>query len=131
MKTILLLLASIAAYSQTTQPTPLFVYYKAGVSTDTVIDNRSSVNRQITYVSAACTGTGTWSAGLLYSSDNVTFTSYGATAVIDQSTTLPIAWGYTFALDSALDMAQVSQRHRLCSHPGWLLRILELSQRIA
>ena len=95
-KTLLLLLASLSLAAQTFQPVPLRVYTQNGIAADTIIDNRSTVNRSLRFVTIACSGSGTWSAALLYGATTASFTSYGSAASVDQSDSTPTAWGFLF-----------------------------------
>lgn len=96
-KSILFLLACLAALGQSNQPTPLYNYWQAGLTSDFILDNRSAVNKQLTYVSIACTGTGSWSAQLEYSSNRTgPWNLYGSSAVVDNTSTTPVAWGFLY-----------------------------------
>lgn len=97
MKKILLLTASIGLFAQTYQPVPLRVYTQNGISTDTIIDNRSTVNRGLRFVTIACSGSGTWSAALLYGSTTSSFTSYGSSATVTNVESTPTAYGFLYA----------------------------------
>ena len=83
---ILTILSAIGLFGQGQQPTPLFNAYIPGITTTTIIDNRSVVNRGVTYVSIACSGTGSWQAEIKYgSSPTGSWTSYGSTAIVSNA----------------------------------------------
>ena len=96
MKTLLLVLASLSVAAQTYQPVPLRVYTRSGINSDTIIDNRSVVNRSLRFVTIACTGSGTWSASLLYGATTSSFSSYGSSATVTNTESMPTAFGFLF-----------------------------------
>lgn len=95
---IVLILSSRISLAQgltQTQPQPLLNTWIPGVTTTTIIDNRPAQTRQMTYISAACSGTGTWTAALSYSSSpNGSWVSYGASGIISNASSTPIAAGF-------------------------------------
>jgi len=97
MKTLLLVLASLSVFAQTYQPVPLRVYTRNGINSDTIIDNRSVVNRSLRFVTIACSGSGTWSASLLYGATTSSFSSYGSSATVTNAESMPTAFGFLFA----------------------------------
>lgn len=96
MKTLLLVLASLSVFAQTYQPVPLRVYTRNGINSDTIIDNRSVVNRSLRFVTIACSGSGTWSASLLYGATTSSFSSYGSSATVTNAESMPTAFGFLF-----------------------------------
>lgn len=96
MKTLLLVLASLSVFAQTYQPVPLRVYTRNGINSDTIIDNRSVVNRSLRFVTIACSGSGSWSASLLYGSTTSSFSSYGSSATVTNAESMPTAFGFLF-----------------------------------
>jgi len=92
-KILFLLFITVTAYAQ--QPTPLMNAYIPGIAATQIIDNRPAQTRRLTYVSLACSGTGTWQAALSYSSSSSgSWTSYGASGIVNQDSTTAIAFGF-------------------------------------
>ena len=61
------------------------------------MDNRSSISRQLKYSSIACTGSGSWSATLQYgSSPSGPWTSVPGTALVDNASAVPVAYGFLY-----------------------------------
>jgi hypothetical protein len=97
----LALVLSCALFGQTT-PEPLMVTRQANITTtpstctagsSQCIDNRSSQRRN-DYHSMSCTGSGTWSAVLEYSTTGTgSWTSFGAAATVNQASNPAIAYG--------------------------------------
>jgi len=121
MKQLLLaVLISLAAFSQTTQPVPLRVYTKDGITSDTVIDNRSRTNRALTYASVACSGSGSWGVSLNYSSGSGgPWTSYGTGSSITETSYPPIASGFQITAPNYIQV-DITSGSPTCSFSGTL-----------
>ena len=86
---------------QSNTPVPLNNVYIPGITTTTILDNRSAVSRQLKYSSIACTGTGSWSAALQYgASPYGPWTSVPGTALVDNSSAVPVAYGFLYTFPS-------------------------------
>ena len=95
MKYIFFLLLSSALSAQSNQPTPLTNVFIPGIQSTTILDNRSSVNRQLTYSSIACSGSGTWSVSLQYaSSTSGPWTAVPGAATVTNASSPTIAYGF-------------------------------------
>ena len=83
------------AMAQSNQPVPLTNVYIPGIRSTTILDNRSAVNRQLTYASIACSGSGSWSVSLQYSSSNTgPWTAVPGAATVTESSSPAIAYGF-------------------------------------
>lgn len=98
MKKILTLLFLISTALLAQQPQPLYNSYFQGITSTRTIDNRSQVTGQMKYVSIACSGTGTWSAGLSYGSTSTgSFTAFPGSSTVTNSSSIPIAQGFLYS----------------------------------
>ena len=91
----LLVCAAPSVWAQT-NPQPLQVTRIYGVTSSSVcIDNRS-INRQNNYHSFVATGPGSWSVQMQFSQTSCAgpWTSYGSTALVTNSSGLPIGFGF-------------------------------------
>lgn len=97
LKYLLVGLLAISAFGQSSQPVPLYNAWIPSIRATTIIDNRSIVNRQLTYVSIGCEGSGSWSVDLEYSSTSTgSWTSFGDGATVDNTSTVAVAFGFLY-----------------------------------